>query len=44
MIPYVCTVGSNEMNSGVYPLKNMITGEQNQLNLPELINYLRSHR
>ncbi len=42
MISYVSTVGSNEMYSGVYPLKNMLTGEQNQMNIEELIAYLKS--
>jgi histidyl-tRNA synthetase len=41
LIPFVCTVGTNEMNSGVYPLKNMLTGVQAQVNLSELITYLQ---
>jgi histidyl-tRNA synthetase len=43
MIPFVCTIGSNEISSGVYPLKNMITGEQTQVNFPELTQYLKTH-
>ncbi len=40
-IPFVCTVGSNEMQSGVYALKNMEKGEQQQLNLTDLIEFLK---
>jgi histidyl-tRNA synthetase len=43
MIPFVCTIGTNEMDSGVYPLKNMIAGQQTQVNLNELIEHLNSH-
>ena len=43
MIPFVCTIGSNEMGSGVYPLKNMITGRQAQVNLAELIEHLTTN-
>jgi histidyl-tRNA synthetase len=39
-IPFVCTVGSNEMQTGVYALKNMAKGEQQQLNLNDLIKEL----
>ena len=41
-IPFVCTVGSNEVASGVYAVKNMAKGEQQQLNLNELIELLKS--
>jgi histidyl-tRNA synthetase len=40
-IPYVCTVGSNEMQNGVYALKDMTKGEQQQLNLADLIKALK---
>lgn len=40
-IPFVCTVGSNEMQSGVYALKDMTTGEQQKLNLADLIKALK---
>ncbi len=39
-IPFVCTIGSNEMETGVYALKNMEKGEQQQLNLNDLIEFL----
>lgn len=41
LIPFVCTIGTNEMNSGVYPLKNLLTGLQAQVNLTELTTYLQ---
>lgn len=40
-ILFVCTVGGNEMQSGIYALKNMEKGEQQQMNLPDLIDYLK---
>jgi histidyl-tRNA synthetase len=43
MIQFVCTVGTNEMASGVYPVKNMLTGQQAQVNTRELIQHLKSH-
>jgi histidyl-tRNA synthetase len=42
-IPFVCTVGSNEMQSGVYAVKNMEKGEQQQLSLEELVNLLKNN-
>jgi histidyl-tRNA synthetase len=39
-IPFVCTVGGNEMQSGVYALKNMEKGEQQQLSLNDMISFL----
>jgi histidyl-tRNA synthetase len=42
-IPFVCTVGSNEMQSGVYPIKDMGKGEQQQMDLESIINYLSKH-
>lgn len=41
-IPFVCTVGSDEITAGVYALKNMAKGEQQKLNLPELIQFLKN--
>jgi histidyl-tRNA synthetase len=41
-IPFVCTVGGNEMQSGVYALKNMEKGEQQQLNLKDMITFLKN--
>jgi histidyl-tRNA synthetase len=40
-IPYVVLVGEEEMNSGIYTLKNMLTGEQHKLNLKELLSTLK---
>jgi histidyl-tRNA synthetase len=42
-IPFVCTIGSNEMQSGVYPLKDMSKGEQQQMDIGSIINYLSKH-
>jgi len=41
-IPFVCTVGTNEIISGVYALKNMAKGEQVQLNLKDLIEFIKT--
>ncbi|MDI1355410.1 MAG: histidine--tRNA ligase [bacterium] len=40
-IPYVCTVGSDEMASGNLSLKNMEDGQQQKLTKKELIEHLR---
>ena len=37
-IPFVCVVGSNEMEKKKYNLKNMISGTQEELSLEEIIN------
>lgn len=39
-IPYVAIVGGDEMNENVVMLKNMLTGEQQKVTLPELISTL----
>ena len=39
-IPFVVVIGSEEMQSGNLTLKNMNTGEQEKMNLGNLINYL----
>lgn len=36
-IPFVCTVGSDEVEKGVYAFKNMKTGEQNTLTVLQII-------
>jgi histidyl-tRNA synthetase len=41
MIPFVCTIGSEEMTTGVFTLKNMETGVQQKLNHKDLIEYIR---
>lgn len=43
-IPFVCTIGSNEMNTGVFPLKNMSTGEQQQLSIEQLTLFLKNNQ
>lgn len=40
-IPFVCTVGSNEMEKGVYSLKDMQSGTQHELRLEQLIQFLK---
>lgn len=42
-IPYVCTIGSNEMESGVFALKHMSTGVQQQLNIKDIIHYIKQN-
>lgn len=40
-IPYVCTVGSNEMAKKCYAIKNMQSGEQSELSLNEIVKLLK---
>lgn len=40
-IPYVALVGENEMQSGIVSLKNMMSGEQENVNVEELIEKLK---
>lgn len=40
-IPFVCVVGSNEMEKKRYNLKNMVSGTQEELSLEEIINKLK---
>jgi len=42
-IPFVCTVGSNEVQTGVYAIKDMQKGEQQQLDLNGLIKILKKN-
>ena len=37
-VPYVLLIGSNEMESGEFSLKNMLTGEQENCSVEDLIN------
>lgn len=39
-VPFVLMIGENEIKEGKYQLKNMITGEQQQLALNEIIAHL----
>lgn len=41
-IPFVALVGENEMNAGIVSLKNMVTGEQENIKVPELTEYLKT--
>ena len=40
-IPFVAVVGENEVSTGKVMLKNMETGEQQQLTPDEVVNYLK---
>lgn len=40
-IPYVAIVGDNEMQTNTVMLKNMLTGEQKQVTLDEIVNLLK---
>ena len=39
-IQYVCIIGSDEMNTGILTLKNMISGEQEKLSFEDILNKL----
>lgn len=41
-IPYAVVVGEDEVNSGLYKLKNMYTGEQVELNIEQIIEQLKA--
>ncbi|MCM1483806.1 MAG: histidine--tRNA ligase [Muribaculaceae bacterium] len=40
-IPFVAMVGADEMNAGTVTLKNMITGDQNTVSVPEAIAIIK---
>lgn len=40
-IPYVVVVGEDEINTGKFKLKNMTTGEQNELDIDQIIENLK---
>jgi histidyl-tRNA synthetase len=40
-IPFVCAVGSNEMRAEMFPVKNLRTGEQQQMTLRSLVEMLK---
>ncbi len=40
-VPFVVLVGEQEMNSNTYTLKNMVSGDQNQVNLNQLVSLLK---
>lgn len=41
-IPYAIIVGSDEINSGIFPLKHLATGTQETLSLQDLYSHFRS--
>lgn len=41
-IPFVCTVGSNEIANARFSVKKMSTGDKHELSLPELITFLKT--
>lgn len=41
-IPYVMVVGEDEVKSGMYKLKNMATGDQNDLTVEQIIEKLKT--
>jgi histidyl-tRNA synthetase len=41
-IPFVALAGENEMAAGKLTLKNMLSGEQQLLDIEEIINIVRS--
>lgn len=40
-VPFVCLIGSDEMDSGLLSLKNMMTGEQEKVALADIISKLK---
>jgi histidyl-tRNA synthetase len=40
-VPYVCLIGSDEMESGLLSLKNMGTGEQEKVRISDIISKLK---
>lgn len=40
-IPFVCTIGSQEIEKGVFGIKDLRTGEQLHLNAEELIHFIK---
>ncbi len=41
-IPFVCTVGSTEMEKHVYALKHMTTGNKQELNISDMIHFIKT--
>lgn len=40
-IPFVICVGENEVNSGIYPLKNMLTGDESKVKIEEVSSIVK---
>lgn len=41
-IPFVCTVGSNEIEKGAFSIKHMSTGNKQELNITDMIHYIKT--
>ncbi|HEX3028678.1 MAG TPA: histidine--tRNA ligase [Clostridia bacterium] len=41
-IPFALVIGEDEVNSGIYKLKNMKTGEQENLSIDEIVNKIQT--
>jgi len=41
-IPFVCTVGSNEIEKGAFSIKHMTTGNKQELNISDMIHYIKT--
>jgi histidyl-tRNA synthetase len=41
-IPFVCTVGSNEIEKQVFALKDMGTGNKQELNISDMIHFIKT--
>jgi len=41
-IPFVCTVGSNEIEKGAFSLKHMSTGNKQELNITDMIHFIKT--
>lgn len=41
-IPYVAFIGDNELESGTFKIKNMETGEQEEINLEKLVSFINT--
>ncbi len=41
-IPFVCTVGSNEIIKGAFAIKKMSTGDKQELNISDMIHYIKT--
>ena len=42
-IPFVCTIGSNEMQNKIYSFKDMQSGQQHQFSIEQIIEFLKNH-
>lgn len=41
-IPFVCTVGSNEIEKGVFAIKHMSTGNKQELGMSDMIHFIKT--